>query len=145
MRSEHLGSAILQMIDAVLVEQVDVAGAESLEATVDRLTDVPGLAVERAGLAVLELTAEFWWGNHRLVAPALQRPADQLLVDERAIDLGGVDKRDAELERAMNRGNGRGVIRRAVGLAHMPMQPSPMAENLKRAEFAVSSCAGCLH
>ena len=46
------------------------------------------------------------------------RPADQLLVGERAVDVGGVEERDAELERAVDRRDRLVVVARAVELGH---------------------------
>ena len=79
-------------VDAVLVVQVDVVGAEPLQRTLDGGADVGRAAVEvpwaRAGVRD---DAELG-GQHHLVAAALERAADELLVDVRAVDLGGVDE-----------------------------------------------------
>ena len=93
-------------IDAVLVEQVDVVGAEPAQRAFDRLADVLGPAVDVGAdlLAVLEAEAELG-GDHHLVAPALQRAAEQLLVRVRAVDLGRVEEGAAELDGAVQRGD----------------------------------------
>ena len=57
-------------------------------------------------------------GDDRAVALSLQRAAEQHLVRERAVDLGGVEEGHAELERPMDGGDGLAVVEAAVGLAH---------------------------
>ena len=60
--------------------------------------DVLGPAVQaRAACRRVELEAELG-GDHHLVAERRERFADQLLVRERAVDLGGVEERDAALD-----------------------------------------------
>ena len=46
------------------------------------------------------------------------RAADELLVLERPVHVGGVEEVDAELERAVDRGDRLGVVASAVELAH---------------------------
>ncbi len=87
-------------IDAVLVEEVDAVGAQPLQRGLGHLLDVFGPAVQAtlgAGLGI-EVEAELAGDDH-LVAHRLQRFADQPLVGERAIDLGGVEEGDATLGR----------------------------------------------
>ena len=48
-------------------------------------------------------------GDHDLVAAALDGPADDLLAEERAVDLGGVDVGDAEVEGAVDGADRLGV------------------------------------
>jgi hypothetical protein len=59
-------------------------------------------------------------GQHDLVALALHGPPDELLVGEGAVDLGGVDERDAQLDRPVDGADRLGVVqvRRAVGPGH---------------------------
>ena len=82
------------------------------------------------GPARVDVEAELG-GDHDLVAHRLERLADQLLVVERAVDLGGVEERDAALHRRAKQrdhlGPGR---RRAVGWL-IPMQPKPMADTFE--------------
>ncbi len=105
-------------VDPVLVEQVDVVEAEAPQRGVDHLTDVLGAAVDAGGLAV-RADAEAELGRHHdAVAAAFQGLAEQRLVGEGPVDLGGVEIGDAELEGAVDRGDRFGVVRRAVGLAH---------------------------
>ena len=57
-------------------------------------------------------------GEDDLVAAAGDRPADQLLVGERAVHVGGVEEGDAELERAVDRRDRLGLVAGAVELRH---------------------------
>jgi hypothetical protein len=84
-----------------------------------RLADMlrPAVALGADLLAVLEAKPELG-GDHHLVAPPLERPAEQLLVGERAVDLGRVEERAAQLDGAMQRGDRLALVGRAVGLAH---------------------------
>ena len=105
-------------IDPVLIEEVDMVGLEPLERAFHRLADVRRAAVEAGALlAVVEAEAELGGDGH-LVAAAGERAAEQLLVLEGAIDLGGVEEGAAEFDGAMQRGDRLGFVRRAVGLAH---------------------------
>ncbi len=49
--------------------------------------------------------------DHVLVAMALDRPADELLVGQRAVELRCVEEVDPQLERALNRRLGLGLVR----------------------------------
>ena len=71
--------------------------------------------------------------EHHPVAPAANRPADQLLVGERAVHVGGVEQRHAEVEGAMDGGDRLRLVARAVELAH-PHAPEADGGDLERAE-----------
>ena len=122
----------------MLVVQVDVVGAKPAQRALHGGADVGRTAVEspRARAGVRD-EAELG-GEHHLVAAALDGTADEFLVDVRAVDLGGVDEGDAEIESAMdgaNRfvvvGSGAGV---AVGHAH---GSQPDARDFEVAELRV--------
>ena len=89
-------------VDAVLVVQIDVVGAEAAQRTLDRGADVGRAAVQVAWAAAGVRDHAELRGQHHLVAAALERLADEFLVGVRAVDLGGVDERDAEVERAVD-------------------------------------------
>ena len=58
-------------------------------------------------------------GDHHLVTDRRQCLPDELFVDERSVDLGGVEERDAPLDRGADQGDGVLAIgERAVALAH---------------------------
>jgi DNA-binding transcriptional LysR family regulator len=85
----HLG------VHAVLVEQVDAVGAQALQEASQTGADALRPAVlALGGIALLE--AELG-GDDDLVAHRRQRFADQLLVREGAVGLGGVEEGDAAL------------------------------------------------
>ena len=95
-------------VDAVLVVEVDVVGAEALQRALDRAADVLGRAVERtdrghvARRRVVHPARELG-RDHVLVAAALDRAADELLVGQGPVELRGVEEVDPELERALDR------------------------------------------
>ena len=77
-------------VHAVLVVEVDVIGPEALERALDRAADVLGRAVDltdRRHVARLRFvnSASELGRDHVLVAMALDRAADQLLVGQRAV------------------------------------------------------------
>src|SRR5208282_6600156 len=77
---------------------------EPLERSLDDLPDVRGLAVQAALLAAVAIEAELGGDDH-LLAERSQRLAHEFLVRERAIDLGGVEERDALFDRRPDQGN----------------------------------------
>ena len=81
-------------VDAVLIEQIDPIGLESLQRRVGDLPNVLGPAVQPGLLAALELEAEFR-RNHHLIANRAERFADDLFIRERAVGFGGIEERDA--------------------------------------------------
>jgi len=82
-------------VDPVLVVQVDVIGAQPGEGAFDRGADVRRAAVEGAGTAAGVRNHAELGGQHDVVAAALDRPADEFLIGERPVDLGGVNEGDA--------------------------------------------------
>ena len=77
-------------VDAVLVEQVDPISPKPLRRLVDAPNDGLPAAVYLPGSdRAFEVEAEFR-RDHNLVADGLERLADELLVGERAVELGGV-------------------------------------------------------
>ena len=127
-------------VDAVLVEEVDVVGAEPLERPFDRAADVVGGAVERtdrrhvAGRRVVHPAGELG-RDHVLVAPALDRAADQLLVGQRAVQLRGVEEVDPELQRPLDRRDRLVLVGRAVEGRHAHAS-EPEGGYLERSELA---------
>jgi hypothetical protein len=109
-------------VDAVLVEQIDGVGAEPAQRAIDGVADVVGVAGQ-PGLAalVVEREAELG-GDDDLVAHGGEGFADKLLVDERAVDLGGVEEGDAAVDRGAQQvdhlGAVAGVRAEALARAH---------------------------
>ncbi|CAN5572169.1 hypothetical protein BH20ACT19_BH20ACT19_07730 [soil metagenome] len=106
------------LVDPVLVVEVDVVHAEALERGVARAAHVLGLAVDPEHRAVLGALVAELGGEHDLVPAALDRPADEALVGERPVHVGGVEERHPELERAADRGDRLVLVGRAVELGH---------------------------
>ena len=100
-------------VDPVLVVEIDVVGAEPLQRALDRGADVRRAAVDDARAAAGVRDEAELRRQHDLFAAVLDGPADQLLVGVGTVDLGGVDVRDAEVERAVDGADGFGVAARA--------------------------------
>ena len=91
------------LVDAVLVVEVDVVDAEALRGEASQArADVVGRAVDAEPAAVGRALVAELGGEHDLVAAAGDGAADQLLVGERAVHVGGVEEGDAEVEGAVD-------------------------------------------
>ena len=105
-------------VAAVLVPEVDVVGLEALQAAVERAAHVLGTAVDACDAALeRDLEAELG-GDQRAVAAAVERFGEQRLVGVRAVDLGGVEEIDAEVERTMDGRDALGLVGRTVDPGH---------------------------
>ena len=100
-------------IDPVLVQQVDVVCLRAPQERLDCTADVVRTAVGARDFAVFDAKAELG-GDHRLLAAALERPADQFFVAKRAVDFRGVEKIQPQFERAVNGGDRLGVVGNAI-------------------------------
>ena len=86
-------------VDPMLVEKVDGVDVEPLEGRFGDLLDVLRPAIQAATLLAVGVDLEpELSGNHHLVADGRERLAHQLLVRRRAVDLGGVEERHAEVD-----------------------------------------------
>jgi hypothetical protein len=97
------------------------------EATQRRLATGPhvvGVAADSEPLAILTAGVAELRRKHDLVAPAGDRAADELLVDERTVHVRGVQEAHAELERAVDDRDRLRVVARSVELRH-PHAPQP--------------------
>jgi hypothetical protein len=108
-------------VDPVLVKEVDHVGAQPAQGCVGDPADLLRPAVETHRRAVLDVPAELR-GDDDLVTQGLQGLADELFVDVGAVNLGGVEERDAALHRATQDGDhvlaGAGVGAVALGHPH---------------------------
>src|SRR5260370_26028789 len=106
-------------IDTVLIKKVNVIGLESLERAFYGLTDIlrPASCFGADLLSVLETKTKFGADDH-LVAPALERPAEQFLVGEGTIALGRVEEGASDLDGTVKCRDRFFLIRRTIGLAH---------------------------
>ena len=84
-------------IDAVLIEEIDVIGPQTLQASVGHPLDMLGPAIGSAtALASLKIDVEAeLCGNHHLVADRLERLAHQFFIRKRAIGFGRIEVRHA--------------------------------------------------
>ena len=106
-------------VDAVLVVEVDVVDAEAPQRVLAARLHVVGAAVDAAHGRVVGVADDAELRRqHDLVAAVGDRPADELLVGVRPVDVGGVQQRHAELEGAVDRGDRLVVVAGAVELAH---------------------------
>src|SRR5690606_36914353 len=80
------------------VEQVDRGHLQAAEHSVDDLPDVRGTAVEAIPVAVRVDPESELRGDDDLVAYRCQSIADQGFVCERAVGLGSIEHRDAEVD-----------------------------------------------
>ena len=87
-------------VDPVLVVQVDACRPEPLQRRVGGLPDVLGAAGQaRSARPSASKREPELGGDDDLVAERCEGFADEFLVDERAVDLGGVEEGDAALDR----------------------------------------------
>ena len=105
-------------VDAVLVVEVDVIDAEALERGIARLADVVGTAVDAYPRSVVTPLVAELRREDDLVATTANSASEKLLIRERAVHVGGVEKVHAEVERAMDRRNRLRVVVAAVELRH---------------------------
>ncbi len=100
------------------VVEVDVVGVQVAQGAVQGIPDVLGTPVVADERAVVgELDAGFG-GDDGLLAAAGEGLAEQLLVDERAVALGGVQQGHAQFQGAVDGGEGLGLVGAAVEGAH---------------------------
>ena len=102
---------------------------EPLQRRVGHLLDVLGAAVETRCFAVgVKVEAELG-GDHHLVAYRREGFAHKFFVRERAVDFGGVEEGDSEVDGGPD--NARSSLASSPAGPYpklMPMQPSPSAE-----------------
>ena len=117
----HRGHGLLDRgleVDAVLVVEVDVVDAEALERRVARVPDVVAVAADAEPLALLAADVAELRRDDDLVAASDDRTADEPLVRQRAVHVGRVEERDAELESPVDGRDRLVVVSRAVELGH---------------------------
>ena len=131
-------------VDAVLVVEVDVVDAQAPQRGLGGLLDVLGPAVEAAGGGVVGVADDpELRGQHDLVAAVGDGAADELLVGVGAVDVGGVEEGDAELEGAVDGGDRLVVVARAVELGHAHAAEAEGGDG--RALEAQGACLHAIH
>src|SRR5271166_5457195 len=93
-------------IDAVLIEKVDMVGAQALERSVNDRADMVGPAIQPGHLALLADGETELRADKHLVADRLKRLAYQILVCKGAVSLGCIEQRDAAIYRRADHLNG---------------------------------------
>src|ERR1700720_318682 len=78
-------------IDAMLIEEIDVVGLQSLERGFGHVLDVVGPAIGPALLVTLELEPKLG-RNHHLITHGCERFAQKFFVFERAVSFGGIEE-----------------------------------------------------
>src|SRR5689334_5880108 len=117
-------------VHTVLVEEIDAIGVETTQRAVDHVADVVRVAVHARDARLAEPKPELRGDDYAIAraAPELsQRARQQLFILVWPVRFGRVEKRQAQLDGAMDRGNGSALValfRRAIGLAH-PHQAEP--------------------
>jgi alcohol dehydrogenase class IV len=106
------------LVDAVLVVEVDLVHAEALERGLARAAHVLRLAVDADPAAVLPALVAELRRQHDLVAAVGDRAADEQLVGERPVHVGGVQEVHAELDRAVDGGDRLVLVGAPVELGH---------------------------
>lgn len=105
-------------VHPVLVVEVDVVHAEALQGGVTRRADVVRAAVDAHAGAVRESLVAELRGQLHLLALIADGFADELLIGERPVHVGGVEEGDAEVEGPVDGGDAIGVGGGAVELGH---------------------------
>jgi hypothetical protein len=121
----------------VLIEEVDPVGPKPAERCLGHLLHVLGATVQPVSVSPIDAEAELG-GDHDLVAPPLQRAAEQLFVGERTVDLGRIEQGNAELDRAVYRCDRLALVAWTVELAH-PHAAEPERSHLEPLESEPSS------
>src|ERR1039458_9118126 len=105
-------------IYTMLVIEVDLLDAETLQTCIATLADIFGPAVhtEKRTLCITDIP-KLGRQNH-LVSAALDRPTHEFFVVPASIHVGGVEEVDAKIERPMYGGDGFLVVARAVEFRH---------------------------
>src|SRR4029077_12005901 len=105
-------------VDAMDVIEVDGVDPHALEVRLAGDWHIIRLAVDAAALTARPADVAELAGNEELVALALDRLANQLLVDPGRIGIGGVEHGDAEVDATVNGGDALDVVGHAVICAH---------------------------
>src|SRR6476661_10275974 len=121
------------LIDSVLVIQIDVLDAEASERFFARPPDVGRTSVQAVPRTIGRTDVAELGRYDEVIAPALYRATNELLVRERAIRVSRVEKGDAQLEGAVDRGERFDFVaaRIEVGHAHAAEAEGRDGESLR--------------
>ncbi len=105
-------------VHAMLVVKIDHFHVQALERSFTARANVFRAAVHSQEFSIgRPLIAELG-GEHHFVAPALNRFADQHLILEGAVHVGGIEEIHPVIERQVNGCDGLGVVGGAIKLRH---------------------------
>jgi hypothetical protein len=93
-------------VDTVLIIKIDGLDAEAAQAGLARRAHVFRPAIDAEEGAVRAAHIAELGRKHDTIPLALDGAADQLLIAPHAVHIRGVEKRDAEIESAVNGGDG---------------------------------------
>ena len=119
----------------VLVPEIDVVGAEALQTALERAPHIFRAAVDAGDLAVYRDTEAELGGDDRTLAAARERLRQENLVGARAVDLGGIQKIDAEVKRATDGRDALRFVRSAVHIGHPGDAGHPHGAEADRRDF----------
>ena len=127
-------------VTTVQVVEVDVVDAQATQRRVAGLVHVAGIAPDRASRGILLVAHETeLGGQHDLVAAAADRPTHELLVRVRSVGIRGVQQRDAQVERPLDRRDRLGLVGVAVELGHAHAAQALGRHDQVRAQVAVGA------
>ena len=124
-------------VDAVLIQKIEPIGLQSGQRSVGDLPDVRGTAVEPRLLAALELETKLG-RNHHLIANRAEGLADEYFIRERSVGFGGIEERDATVNR---RADDRNALVTAGGRPVTEAEPHAAETDGRNLESALAQCA----
>ena len=128
-------------IDPVLVIEVDRRHAEALQAAFHGSSHILRTAIEAAHERIPGVAQDAKLCREEdIVSPTFDGASDKFFVGVRTVDVGGVEKVDAKLKRAMDRGNRFGVVSPCIKIAH-----PHAAEAKSRYLRTITAQLSCLH
>ena len=100
-------------VDPMLVVEIDCIDPEPFQRTFTGPADIFRRAVDAAKAVLVKGKAEFG-RNHEAVAFAGNGPAQKLFIAVRAVNFSGIEKGDAQFNRAIDRGDGFRFVGHAI-------------------------------
>ncbi len=125
----------------MLVIEVDRRHAETLQAAFHGSSHILRTAIEAAHERIPGVAQDAKLCREEyIVSPTFDGASDKFFVGVRTVDVGGVEKVDAKLKRAMDRGNRFGVVSPCIKIAH-----PHAAEAKSRYLRTIAAQLSCLH
>ena len=99
----------------MLIIEIDHLHTKPAQTCIARFAYVIGLAADAAVIRPRRIAhdSKFCSNNNPLTMRS-QRPSNQLFISVRPVHVGGVEKRDAEFQRPMDRGDGFLIVAPAI-------------------------------